>query len=270
MTLTLSRLFRDASAGLLLVAASLFLVADVLPAEKPQLVEVPIGNEIVVPAQAAPFVPAEVIDLTADGLEADELLLVPPMQVGDGGLIVNELQFVPIDGQQIILDGLVIEGDNFPVIFANGGLVAPEGRDAWLTTILRTTDLDGFRGEQEERLNALIERIDRAANLSLETLQKLQLAGQGDISRFLSECEAVVSAATSREVDEMERAALNRRAQLLRREYQAGLHRGESLFAKMAKSLLDKEQLERVGPVLEPAVREAAEQGGWIINFGDL
>ena len=139
--------------------------------------------------------------------------------------------------------------------------VAIEGRDAWLTTILRTRDVERFRKEQEQRLNALIERIDQNADLPLETLQKLQLAGQGDLSRFLGECEAVVSAATEKEAGEEERAVLLQRALLLRTTYQAGLHRRESLFTKMLKSLLDAEQMQQVEPLLEVEARRVRVEG---------
>ena len=121
----------------------------------------------------------------------------------------------------------------------------PRGRDAWVSSILKTTSLTRARHDAEDRLKMMIEQLAETSALSVPELQKLMLAGQGDISRFLSECEAFVAEALAieaRPADERqaELPRLWQRAIDLRFEYQLGLHHDGSLYHKRLPATVPK------------------------------
>lgn len=113
----------------------------------------------------------------------------------------------------------------------------PRGRDAWISSILRTTQPETARENAEKRLDDWLDVLARAFKLSDEQRAKLWLAGQGDISRFLLDCEAVVGEALALEAkmtsdDDVSTVPLWERCAELRDQYAGGLHGEGSLFRK--------------------------------------
>ncbi|MCA9053268.1 MAG: hypothetical protein KDA75_05490 [Planctomycetaceae bacterium] len=166
------------------------------------------------------------------------------------------LPVAPADVRNLPIQVIEIRGGQQRIFVRVAEPATPEGANAWITSILRTRDTERVRVQCEEQLNTHIERIDRQCNLSLDQIRKLQLGGLGDISRFLSECEEVVSQATRPEATDDEKRALYVQARQLRSLYLTGLHQSGSLFNKMLKSQLTARQLDDVGPILQPAMPE--------------
>lgn len=112
------------------------------------------------------------------------------------------------------------------------------GREAWVSTILRTTDYATARSHAHQSLQHRIDELAAAGTLTADQRSRLWLAGEGDISRFLSDCELFVSDALAAEaLSEIELRdkfpELVGRALELRRRYVGGLHGDGSLFQKL-------------------------------------
>jgi hypothetical protein len=115
---------------------------------------------------------------------------------------------------------------------------AVRGRDAWVSSILRTTDYATARSQAHLSLQRLIDDLAEAGKMAPEQRSRLWLAGEGDISRFLAECELFVSDALAAEAlstDELRAQfpELVQRALDLRLRYVSGLHGDGSLFQKL-------------------------------------
>lgn len=96
-----------------------------------------------------------------------------------------------------------------------------------------------------QMLNSLELQIDLVAEcgpLTESQRVKLELAGLGDIHRFVNSFEAFRSTAPVGQITIEEYNELHQRLQPLQLRYKAGLHRPGSLFQKTIRSTLDDEQ----------------------------
>jgi hypothetical protein len=147
------------------------------------------------------------------------------------------VKVVPLRGAKVIIRR---EAGVVRIVGANIDRVSRD-RDFWLSTILRTTNLDGVRRGGEKQLEELIVRISHETPLSPARRDRLLLAGRGDLSRFLSDCDTFADAA-SRPSDGTERDwELQSRSRELRKRYLQGFFTPDSLFARTLAAQVDSE-----------------------------
>lgn len=127
---------------------------------------------------------------------------------------------------------------------------SPRGRDAWLTTILRTRDIESARAEAERELDRRLAAIAREVSLTEPQRQKLELAGRGDIGRFLNGCLQLVQGAEAVEASREEAHRLLQECMVLRGRFRRDLHGERSLLQKSIRPMLTAEQWNRIRPLL--------------------
>src|SRR5262249_50648771 len=93
-------------------------------------------------------------------------------------------------------------------------------------------------------LTMQIESIDRVCRLTEPQKKKLQLAGRGDIKRFFDRYENINLKYQSIELDRLNQE-LQQAINSLRRTWQGGLFRENSLLVKSLRNTLTSEQLAR-------------------------
>jgi len=96
-----------------------------------------------------------------------------------------------------------------------------------------------------EGLALELDLVEAAAPLSEPQRRKLELAGRGDVDRFMDRYEAFAAGCPHGAVSQDKYLELNQQAQPLAARFRAGLHGEGSLFRKVLRSALDAEQLAR-------------------------
>lgn len=109
------------------------------------------------------------------------------------------------------------------------------------------------RQNLEKKLDAKLNVISRVCELTQEQRAKLHLAGSGDINRFLRECQKMQRGFDA--TDQQKMNNLWQELQPLRNRFNASLFENNSMFARVQKSALEKEQFK----VLERRRRERLE-----------
>lgn len=112
----------------------------------------------------------------------------------------------------------------------------------WRTWIFRTQDPDVACEQLHAALRKRIEFVSNCVPLTDEQRQKLELAGQGDISRFLADCEGAFRQIPPADRSPRALRSIQDVCQALRRRLTAGLHEEGSLFCKSIQTVLDSEQ----------------------------
>ncbi len=135
---------------------------------------------------------------------------------------VNEINMIQLGDQQIAQ-------------WVFGNRVLFQGRNVGPTHL----------GRIEQELGLQLALVEAAVPLSEPQRRKLELAGRGDIDRFLDRFEAFQSQCPAGPVSQDKYLELNRKAQPLAARYRAGLHGEGSLFRKTLRSALDAEQSAR-------------------------
>lgn len=109
------------------------------------------------------------------------------------------------------------------------------------------------RKQLEAKLNRELHRVEQHAELTEPQQQKLQLAGQGDINRFLSRVSAARRKMETAESDpeDVDQKMPPEIAQL-RREFVAGLFNDSSLFQKVLARTLTPAQIARMDRRSDP------------------
>ncbi len=116
--------------------------------------------------------------------------------------------------------------------------------------ILGTDDLDKAIATGETRLQERIAQVEEVLTLSAEQRSRLELAGRGDLHRFLDECEEYLRSVDWAAVsepgaeDEAVLEALLAESTRLQTRFCRGLHGAESLFHKTLTPWLTAEQQE--------------------------
>jgi hypothetical protein len=189
---------------------------SVAPADDGRLVEPPVAGDAI-------------------RLEAANLVIFPQAVPPAVRLAPNRAQLVPaVEGQAFQRRVIVLRNVRGGIFVSPG----PRGRDAWISSILRTTQPETARANAQQRLDDWLAVLTRAFQLTAEQQAKLRLAGEGDISRFLEDCEAVVGEALAVEAqmsaDEGDLSTVPywERCNDLRDRYAGGLHGEGSLFRK--------------------------------------
>ncbi len=106
-------------------------------------------------------------------------------------------------------------------------------------------DTEAIRDHLESRLIRVIDQVDQMYDLTAEQEKKLELAGRGEIKRFLDRCFEMKKRFDHPEEDHVV-VNVNRRVLLaLRQEYLRNHFEDDSLFAKTLKRILTPEQRAR-------------------------
>lgn len=114
--------------------------------------------------------------------------------------------------------------------------------------ILGTDDLDAAVATGEARLQERIAQVEEVLTLTAEQRSRLELAGRGDLHRFLDECEEYLrsvdwSAVSDPDAqDELVLEALLAESTRLQTRFCRGLHGADSLFHKTLTPWLTAEQ----------------------------
>jgi len=198
----------------------------------------------------------------AEAVPAERLAPQVPQPVGlgvNGGVQLRAARIV-INGQEIEGDGvqvrengqvLIVEQVNGQQVIRfeqlgmlpNGGpAITP---DVWRTWIFRAHSEESARQQAQQALEARLQQLSKACALTPEQTEKLELAGQGDIERFLTDCETAVGDLFAADQSHWQPAQLQRLRRLaveLRNRYQQGLHGADSMFVKTARRVLDERQ----------------------------
>jgi hypothetical protein len=101
---------------------------------------------------------------------------------------------------------------------------------------------DAARKQLDQALSVQIAFVENAVELSDEQIDKLELAGRGDIHRFFSDFERVKRGMKFGGVPRDEWQAVWQKTQPLSLRYTAGLHGPNSLLKKTIASTLDDQQ----------------------------
>lgn len=115
----------------------------------------------------------------------------------------------------------------------------------WKTWIFRTNDLEAARADLERALQQRLAVLQERVGLTDTQVQKLELAGRGDISRFFDDCDAALSEVGQGPPSPEMLRDIRNRCQVLRSQMLQGLHGEGSLFAKSFHTLLSDEQRQR-------------------------
>jgi hypothetical protein len=148
-----------------------------------------------------------------------------------------------LHGQDDDDDLVEVRGEqNAPVIFRNVGRVAISDRniDSWIYG-------NESRGRDwlEASLKQKVNEMGKACRLSDKQLQKLNLAGEGDIQRFETRVAEIKAQCQTGEIRPNEWNGVFQKTQPLRMELQRGLFGGGSLFQKTLFTALGPEQTAR-------------------------
>lgn len=108
---------------------------------------------------------------------------------------------------------------------------------------LRT--MEAARRNAEQSLQVQIDFVGLVGGLSKRQRQKLILAGEGDISRFFSDFDALLRATGEQRLSEAEYQQIRQKAQPYQQRFLDGLTSRNSLYGKAVKSTLTPEQLKR-------------------------
>ncbi|MFV0446460.1 MAG: hypothetical protein ACK5Q5_23040 [Planctomycetaceae bacterium] len=138
-----------------------------------------------------------------------------------------------VDQQQFRRRVIVLPGQGMRIVVTSGR----RGRDAWTSSILRTTKIDVARQMAEGKLDDVVVSLAEQHQLNPSQCDKLRLAGLGDINRFLTACELFVANVTTYEstADKLDDAVLRdywEQSCQLRDQLSAGLHGPDSLLRK--------------------------------------
>jgi len=131
------------------------------------------------------------------------------------------------------------------------GRIQPNAIEQWLFN--GKANFSTARKKLEEKLDAKIAVVSRMCELTEQQQTHLHLAGTGDIHRFLRDCEALRST-----FDELDQGQMNEIWQLvqpLRNRFNYSLFGKDSLFERVQKNALKKEQIQ----ILERRRRESLE-----------
>lgn len=127
--------------------------------------------------------------------------------------------------------------------------LSPEQAAHWVfgnQILIQGGAVQSYRGTISDGLKLELDLIETVAPLADPQRKKLELAGLGDIDRFMDAFEAFARECPGGAVTQTRYIELNQKAQPLARRYRAGLHKQGSLFRKVLRSTLDGDQLERV------------------------
>ena len=114
-------------------------------------------------------------------------------------------------------------------------------QDAWQRWV-SLDDMDVEESRALQRLTDLLDLFEKREPLTPDQREKLELAGRGDIKRFFADCEALGRAYELAPKTPDGLSPLLEQAELLRKRLAAGLHRDDSLLAKMLQNVLTPEQ----------------------------
>jgi hypothetical protein len=95
----------------------------------------------------------------------------------------------------------------------------------------------------EARLTMEIERIERSCRITEGQKKQLQLAGRGDLKRFLDRVDEVRRSRPAPKGGPGQANAIQQEMEPLERQLRAGLHREGSMFAKTLKRALSDDQV---------------------------
>lgn len=112
----------------------------------------------------------------------------------------------------------------------------------WRTWIFRTHDLEAARADLERALQQRLAHLQAHAGLTEEQLRKLELAGRGDVSRFLDDCEEALGDLERGDPSPQALQDARDRCLALRSRMLGGLHGEGSLFLKSLQAQLTDEQ----------------------------
>jgi hypothetical protein len=112
----------------------------------------------------------------------------------------------------------------------------------WRTWIFRTHDLEAARADLERALQQRLANLQAHTGLTEEQLRKLELAGRGDVSRFLDDCEEALADLERGDPSPQVLQDARDRCLALRSRMLGGLHGEGSLFFKSLQMLLTDEQ----------------------------
>jgi len=179
--------------------------------------------------------------LTTAMLAADDSATIQLVFIGNRPVMVR---FV---NEQVVVNGATVERTHVEMV--EDGVVSLDADFAarW-TTGERSLDL--ARTGAEQRLEGLITWIRTASRLSEDQYHKLTLAGRGDISRFLEQCEAIYLGHHARGVTREDLQVIGPACDALQRQYKTGLHGPDSLFLKVLQTLVDQDEFQRIRIVM--------------------
>jgi len=157
-------------------------------------------------------------------------------------------------------------GEIVPILPArpfNPQLDAELRPEFWRHWVFRTMNETAGDAMCLAALEARLDAIQQAAQVSPEQWGRLELAGHGDIQRFHEDCTAAVVALIDEPDGPDRRQKLNRLAVDLRNRFHLGLHGRGSLLDKSAASILTPVQLDQYQRFRDDAALDQAMQQGF-------
>ena len=106
------------------------------------------------------------------------------------------------------------------------------------------SSVNDARQRAEELLNGQIEFVAVIGTLRPDQRQRLELAGQGDISRFFADAETLMRTLPRGNLTQEEWQGVWQKLSPIRERYTQGLNGRESLFQKALRSVLTAEQID--------------------------
>ncbi|MBA3316438.1 MAG: hypothetical protein H0T47_24535 [Planctomycetaceae bacterium] len=152
----------------------------------------------------------------------------------------DAVEAVAEEAEEALVDGV----NNVNMILLN-----PEQVAHWVfgnQNMIQRGGIQSYRGTIADGLRLQLDLIETTTSLTEPQRTKLELAGRGDVDRFMDRYEAFARECPGGAVTQDKYVELNRKAQPLARRYRAGLHGEGSLFRKVLRSTLEAEQLARV------------------------
>lgn len=109
-----------------------------------------------------------------------------------------------------------------------------------------TAGFAALREEAEARLERLLTSLRSQIPMTDEQVGRLTLAGKGDVSRYVTNCESIYWERHQRLVSWREIQELSPECQSLKEQFEGGLHRPGSLFYKLLSTMLSPSELQQV------------------------
>ncbi|MFV0446461.1 MAG: hypothetical protein ACK5Q5_23045 [Planctomycetaceae bacterium] len=151
--------------------------------------------------------------------------------------------------ERVIVDGNRQARQSFFEVVNEGEASLSEPIVARWTTGWNSFDI--ARREAAARLSQLVTTVQSQTPLTDAQLSKLRLAGSGDISRYIAECQQVWEEHRKHPVAWQTVQELSPRCIALRDHFTSGLHGSDSLLRKLLAKMLSESELDRVSALLD-------------------